>query len=373
MNAGIVNIGIIGCGWIAEHAHIPALLKNDKVNMKAVFDTDIERAHNISSEFSIQYAFNKLEDFLDCGLDGVIIATPNFTHVKYSLEALNRGIGVLCEKPVALKASEVEEIIKVAKENHAIYIPGFVNRWRQDIQTIYHAIVDGTLGDIKAIDAGWIRKFGVPRPGTWFTNREFAGGGVLTDLGSHILDICLLFLGDKKLLDYKLITSICNYEKMNQSGAAGWFNSNDTNTFDIDVEDTVIAHVKFENDVNLNVKLSWLAPIDADYTYFKVNGTKGKMELKTLFGFSNERLWKEDTLYCEIDGVEKTVHLDMAENNTRNAFSEMLYYFTNSLLSRKTDFTDSNDALKTVALIEKLYQSEVQDENSVRMSLSEVI
>lgn len=119
-------------------------------------------------------------------------------------------------------------------------------------------------------------------------------GGVLVDLGSHVLDICLMLLGDRKPKSYELITSNCSEEKIQKTGAAKWFKSSDTSKMDMDVEDIAVVNVQFEERTELLVCLSWLAPIEADGTYFKVVGTRGAMELKTLFGFSKDRMWKED-------------------------------------------------------------------------------
>lgn len=363
-------IGIVGCGWIVEFAHLPALQKKEDVQIKAVFDINMERAQDISKKFSIEYAFDKFEAFLNCGLDGIIIATPNATHVPYTMEALRRNIGVLCEKPVALKSAEVNEIIKICKEQNVIYVPGFVNRWRMDIQALYSALKEEKLGEIKSIEAGWLRRSGVPRPGTWFTNRKFSGGGVLVDLGSHVMDICLMLLGNRNPQNYELITSICNQEKMKETGAAEWFKSRDNSKYEMDVEDTAIANVKYEDGVTLFVKLSWLAPIDADCTYFRVTGAKGQMHLKTLFGFSTDRLWKEDTLQFNIDGKEEVIQFDMSENKSREAFGEMLSYYCDSLRCRRTEYTNCYDALRTVALIENLYRIEEQDESWVVQALA---
>lgn len=356
-----INIGIMGCGWISEHAHIKALLENGEANVKAVFDVDSEKAVRISNQFSIPYVFSKLEEFLNCGLDGVIVATPNYTHAEYTKEALKQGIGVLCEKPVALNVSEIKEIIELIDREHAVYVPGFVNRWRKDMQEITHALQKKAVGDICKIDAGWIRRNGVPRPGTWFTNRKFSGGGVLADLGSHVLDLCLLFLGDAKPIDYRMVTSVCNYNKIQQTKAAEWFQSDDTNKFHMDVEDTAIVQVNFEQGIMLNAKLSWLAQTNADGTYFKITGTKGIIEAKTLFGFSNERLWKEDMLTVTIDGEKKEIKFDKEENSTWKAFLEMHHYFINALREGKTEFTNSYDALKAVSLIENLYNNETEN------------
>lgn len=358
-----INIGIVGCGWIVEFAHLPALQKIKDVTVKAVFDINIESARLISKKFSIQYVFDKFEDFIDCGLDGIIIATPNSTHVSYTMEALQRNVGVLCEKPVALKSSEVEEIIKICKEKNVIYIPGFVNRWREDIQKMYSVLQEGKIGEIKSVSAGWLRKSGIPRPGTWFTSRRFSGGGVLTDLGSHIIDICLMIIGDRKLYDTTLLTSVCDQENIEQKCAAEWFRSNDNNShYEMDVEKTAIANARYEDGVKLSVKLSWMAPIKSDCTYFRVHGINGDIELKTLFGFSSDRLWKEDSLKICADGKEEVIYFDMSENKSRVAFGKMLSYFCNSLRTGSVLSVNCYDAFKSVALIEKLYNTEIQDE-----------
>lgn len=232
------------------------------------------------------------------------------------------------------------------------------------------ALKEEKLGEIKSIEAGWLRRSGVPRPGTWFTNRKFSGGGVLVDLGSHVMDICLMLLGNRNPQNYELITSICNQEKMKETGAAEWFKSRDNSKYEMDVEDTAIANVKYEDGVTLFVKLSWLAPIEADCTYFRVTGAKGQMHLKTLLGFSTDRLWKEDTLQFNIDGKEEVIQFDMSENKSREAFGEMLSYYCDSLRCRRTEYTNCYDALRTVALIENLYRIEEQDESWVVQALA---
>lgn len=352
-----LRIGIAGCGWIAKHAHLPALAKDKRVNIKAAFDINLIRAKEVCNEFLIQYAFDDFRQFLDCGLDGIIIATPNFTHVPYTMEALRRKINVLCEKPVGFKEEEMQKIIKLSEENDVVYVPGFVNRWRQDIKTIYDLIQSGRLGEINQVDAGWIRKYGVPRPGTWFTNKKYSGGGVLMDLGSHIIDICGLFLGTRKPLQFELLTCLCNAEKIKHSGEAGWFQSNDICEYEINVEDTAIGRIMFEGQAVINVSLSWLAPVEADCTYFKVKGSKGEVMLKTLFGFSNERLWKDDLLVCDTTVSQTRQCFNKNENQTRNAFTEMLSYFVDAIISKKKGFTDGKDAKNTVLLIENLYKN----------------
>ncbi len=362
MNKGKIEIGIAGVGWIATNAHIPALLNNENVTIKAVYDTCFERAEKVYSQFGIKQAFQEFQPFLECGLDGVIIATPNYTHVSYSKAALEHKVSVLCEKPTAFKAEEVEEIKNLAKNNGVFYMPGLVNRWRQDIQTIHKLILNGQLGQLKEVSGGWIRKFGVPRPGTWFTNRNCSGGGVLTDLGSHVIDICSSFLGSESSVEeYQLTTSRCNEEMLKDRGAASWFQRDEEKEFELDVEDTAVARIKFSDGKKMNVNLSWLAPVKADCTYFKLRGTKGQAILKTLFGFSNERLWEKDTLEYESNGVKKVMTFQPDDNHSRCAFQQMLSYYVNALIEGKTGFHDFSISYMTVSIIENLYREEIVD------------
>lgn len=364
-----IKIGIMGCGWIAENAHMPALKNISNALVTAAFDLDINRAINLCKKFSILKAYEDVDKFLESGLDAVIIATPNYTHVDFTLKALEKGISVLCEKPVAFHTNEIDKIRKLAKKNHAVYVPAYVNRWRQDIQEVYELIEKGTIGSIKTMDAGWIRKHGVPRPGTWFTNRELSGGGVLTDLGSHILDICNLFMGELKPIKYKLLTSSLNEEKVESAGAAGWFLREESAKLGINVEDTAIAVIEYEKVVQLQVNLSWLAPVQNDCTYFRIEGVKGSLELKTLFGFSNERLWEKDTLIVQTDGKRIVKHFNKEENNTKLAFRDMLSYFVSSVQSKNTDFTNIEDAQKAVEVIEQLYIMEEENEQKTKEKL----
>ena len=367
-----VNICIIGAGWIVVHMHIPALQKIDHVRIVAICDTDIERAKKVAEEYNIPNVCEKIDELLEYDIDAVIIATPNYTHAMYSIRMLECGIHVLCEKPVALHASEIERIKKLEKERNVVYCPGFVNRWRFDIQQIYAMISDNRIGNILSIEAGWLRKNGVPRPGTWFTKREYSGGGVLVDLGSHVIDICLMLLKDKVVSQYQLLTAM-NQDTINKnSGAASWFAYSYNDSYEIDVEDTAYADVFYEDGTKLSVKLSWLSPIKGDCTYFDIVGDKGRIRLHTLFGMSNDRLWSDDTLQIQVGDKVEIQKLDRIENSTAVAFSKMHQYFIKSI-AEKQEYTNSDDALITVRMIENLYSAEKVDNDAIsKISLEEI-
>lgn len=355
---GIVKVGIIGCGWITEYAHIPALVKERMCRVVSLFDSDYEKAEKLGKKWEIPNTYNDLYEFLDSGIEAVIIATPNAFHVKYTVASLKRGIHVLCEKPVAFHMEEIEQIRQVLHAEDVVYVPGFVNRWREDIQKLYQIISEERVGKIVKMEAGWLRKAGVPRPGTWFTNRALAGGGVLTDLGSHVADICLFCLGNREPVSYKLVSAVCDNEEIKKTGGADWFLKKDAGLFDMNVEDSIIANVLFQDDVELEIRLSWLAPVEADCTYFKICGTQGEILLRTLFGFSTQRLWEKDILECTQNGVKTEMIFNEDRSSAQHAFEEMISYFIKAVANHKAGFTNITDAGRTVSLIENLYMKE---------------
>jgi predicted dehydrogenase len=358
-----VRLGFIGAGWIVEHAHIPAFLNNPHTKIVSIFDPDTSKVQKLSELFNIPGFYNNIDDFFESDIDGVIIASPNFTHAEYSLRAVSRGLHVLCEKPITFSLKEIEAIISEAIRNKVVYFPGFVNRFRHELGIIKNLISDNRIGNIRQIDAGWLRRSGIPRPNTWFTNKSMSGGGVLIDLGSHIIDLCLL-LNTSKELDSCLLTTSQLSNTVSDTGAK-WFNSQYTREFEIDVEDTAFCSMHYRDESRINVKLSWRAPIKADCTYFSIKGTNGEINLKTLFGFSNDRLWPEDSLTIHSPGGKiEHVQVKTPYSKTVNAFETMADNFIESI--RTDTFLKVHDgALETVSTIERLYSVQNEDADSI--------
>ena len=349
-----LRVGVLGCGWIAEHAHIPALMKIQGIDSLALFDKDIESAYKLSCKYNIKEIYNKFDDFLNSGIDAAVIATPNYSHVYYSKILLNNGINVLCEKPIAFNNKEIIDILKIAKSKKLIFFPGMVNRYRKDIRLINLYLKNNKLGKIKQIDSGWIRRNGLPRPGTWFTNKHLSGGGVLIDLVSHILDICLMLLGKRDLEKYEMEISMCENDKENVS--AKWFYKEGEKQYQINVEDNAYVNIVFDDNIKLNMDLSWhSSTTEADYTYFFIKGENGKIELRTLFGFSSQKKWEKDSIIIEKAGRKKGIYLNHTKNDLSIAFEMMHRNFINNIVNSCRNDLDIYSAYNVISIIEKLY------------------
>ncbi|HEX3030296.1 MAG TPA: Gfo/Idh/MocA family oxidoreductase [Clostridia bacterium] len=355
LSSNVVRVGIAGCGWIAENAHIPALRKVDNVEVTSLFDLSTERAANLAAKYDISGVYQDYDSFLTSGVDAVVICTPNHTHAELSIKALKSGVHVLCEKPVAINFEEISNIVAAAKSRGKIFVPGFVNRFREDIQYINELVLKNEIGRINCVKAGWIRKNGMPRPGTWFTNKRYSGGGVLIDLGSHIIDICLMLLKDKTPEKAVLHTG---YDANAFNASANWFVTGEKGELPVDVESAALAEVELTGGTSMEVELSWSKPVENDYTYFNLYGDSGEIQLKTLFGFSSNRLWKEDILTVKKNSKIKEVNLNRETNNSKKAFEVLADYYIRRIRGEKSDFLNEDDGVKAVRLIEELYKSE---------------
>lgn len=357
----MIRIGIIGCGWIAEKAYLPILKKMNDVEIGAVFDSNYQKAFEVQNKHSILNAFDNIEDLLSSPIDAVIIATPNNTHTYYSDLALNAGRHVLCEKPVALSKEDIESTILIADKNQKIFIPAFVNRFRSDIQKFSESVA--LIGEVKEVEVSWIRKSGIPKPGTWITNKSAAGGGVLIDIGTHILDIALMFISDK------CIKTACLSQgasiNAEQEGAS-WNKDTVDKKVTFDVETWAKGKVVFDNDSTLLVNVNWADDIDEDTTEIKVVGVDGTACIKTLFGFSNN--FKRDNIkifYETDDGEAKTISLPMKHTFALDAFESLIRYFVDSINGQDMNELNSSDSVYVVELIDKLYhETKAEQEKS---------
>jgi predicted dehydrogenase len=351
-----LKLGIIGCGWLAENVYLHLLSENKYFQVISIFDTDEQKLQKISSQFPIKNLYTNIDDFFSSGIDCVIIASPNYTHVKYTHLSILNNKHVLCEKPISFDSQSVYEATEKAKASGVIYLPAFVNRFRRDIQLVTNELKDANIGAIRRIDGKWIRKDGVPRPGSWFTNRAYSGGGVLMDLGSHVLDICSSFIPGEKP-----ITANLNIEAgLNkiESSKAEWYKSDVFDNNEIDVEHSVNADIAFTNDINVNVELSWCKDVQGDSTSFTIHGTKKVVELNTLFGFSQNRLFEQTNISVnELDGTKKNIPLNNGKDEAYWAFNEMLTYFYQCIHTNKYYFLSPHDGFNNVKLIEMLYNS----------------
>jgi len=198
---GKIKVAVIGCGTIANAAHIPSYMNNDEVEIKYFCDIIPERAEAAVEKYGCGTAVVDYHDFLnDPELDAVSVCVPNNMHPVIAIDFLRAGKNVLCEKPAARTYAEALEMQKVQHETGKILNIGVVNRFNNSVNLIKDYIDSGKLGEVFHVYVSFRSHRSIPGLGGAFTTKEIAGGGALIDWGVHFLDIVMYCCGDPKPL-----------------------------------------------------------------------------------------------------------------------------------------------------------------------------
>ncbi|MGN6125042.1 MAG: Gfo/Idh/MocA family protein, partial [Humibacter sp.] len=194
-----LKVGVVGVGWAGQQ-HLKGFAALDDVQIVALAGMETERVAELKAEYDIPVTFERWEQMLDeVDLDAVSIATPTALHAPIAIAALERGIHVLTEKPIAAGIDDAKAMVDASRSAHRVLQVVFNHRLRGDIAELGRIIASGELGRAYVAKAGWLRRAGVPTSG-WFARRELSGGGPLLDLGVHVIDYALHLLGEPEVL-----------------------------------------------------------------------------------------------------------------------------------------------------------------------------
>lgn len=192
-----MKIAVIGCGAIANSAHIPSYIKNKKAEIKYFCDIIKERADAAVEKYGCGIAVADYKEVLaDPEVAAISVCTPNKLHSEITIAALKAGKHVLCEKPAARLYREALEMQKAQHETGKILNIGVVNRFNTNVNKMKEIIDEGELGEIYNVYISFRKPRSIPGLGGAFTTKEIAGGGVLIDWGVHFLDIVMYCCGD---------------------------------------------------------------------------------------------------------------------------------------------------------------------------------
>jgi len=186
------KLGFMGTGWIGR-LRMKALQQENLATFAALYDPaqdQVEQAAALAPEARV---VDSLEELLQLDLDGVVIATPSALHAVQSIKALEQGKAVFCQKPLARTAEEVERVLAAAQLSDRLLAVDFCYRHLNGMQQIRHAIHNGELGDVFAIDLVFHNAYGPDKP--WFYDMQSSGGGCVMDLGIHLVDLAFWLLG----------------------------------------------------------------------------------------------------------------------------------------------------------------------------------
>jgi len=196
-----LRLAIIGCGAVAELNHLPAASRCEDVEVTVLVDKNLQRARSLAEQFGV---VEVTDDYRRIGgkADAAIVALPHFLHARVAVDLMGLGMDMLVEKPMALSTAECDQMIAAAEEHGVKLAVGLVRRFLDSYRLVKSLIDSGALGAITSFDVREGHVFVWPVASDFFFRREAAGGGVLIDIGVHVLDTLLWWLGDYESVTY---------------------------------------------------------------------------------------------------------------------------------------------------------------------------
>jgi predicted dehydrogenase len=186
------KLGFLGVGWIGR-SRLQSLLRSGAAQAVAVADPDPELRAAAAADAPAAEPAEDLDGLLACELDGVVIATPSALHADQAIAALDAGLPVFCQKPLGRHGAEAEAVVAAARRADRLVGVDLSYRHTEAAQKIKQLLAADAIGEVHALDLVFHNAYGPDKP--WFRRRDLAGGGCLTDLGTHLIDLALWLTG----------------------------------------------------------------------------------------------------------------------------------------------------------------------------------
>ncbi|MEW6754912.1 MAG: Gfo/Idh/MocA family oxidoreductase [Candidatus Latescibacterota bacterium] len=336
--SGKLRVGVVGLGMGRVHAR--GYASHPQAELVALCDVDEARLKEVAAELNVKKTYTDASRmFREARLDAVSIATPNKFHAPLTIAALEHGLHVLCEKPMARTVVEAEQMLAAAEEAGRTLMINFSFRFSDMSYALKQQVDAGVIGDIYFGRTAWHRRRGIPRFGGWFGDKELAGGGPLIDLGVHRLDLALWLMGYPE----PVAVSGSIYDPLARRMA-------DEAKKAYSVEDLACGLIKFANGATLILEASWAVNIkEREYMVTQLCGTRGGLVQKNVaegYEFTAE-------IYTEEGGALFTKVLDRRVVSAPQSYHE----FVDSVLAKRPPLATGEQGLKVMKILEGIYRS----------------
>ena len=216
----MIRVGVAGCGKIAQVRHLPEYRDHPDVIITGLYDLNRERAKALAAEYGAK-AYASYEDMLrDREVDAVSVCTANAFHADMTVQALNAGKHVLCEKPMATTLADCEKMVRAAKTNGRQLMIGQNQRLAAAHVKARELLTAGAIGRVITFTTSF--RHGGPEtwtvdPGAnnWFFDKSKAAMGAMADLGIHKTDL-IQFLLDQRVVEVR--AKLCTLDKRYSDG-----------------------------------------------------------------------------------------------------------------------------------------------------------
>jgi predicted dehydrogenase len=253
-DTGALTVGVVGLGGIGRvHAGNAVAAGHDVVGA----DPSSGARERFAAEFDATTHASH-DALVAAGPDAVVVAAPNAAHEAPAVAALDAGVPTLVEKPLAHDLAAAERIAAAARASTAPAAVGFQHRFAPAVELVDAYRREGRFGDVRHVEATYVRRRGVPSLGSWFTDRERAGGGAVVDLGVHALDAALHCMGHPGIVEASAVTRSLFGADPGYADPDGWATMRgETDSREFDVEDSATAFLRCADGRSLVLEAAW--------------------------------------------------------------------------------------------------------------------
>lgn len=337
-----LRCAVIGAGAIGVQ-HLLSLQSCSKAAAVAISEVNLHRAKEACDRFKIPRNYNDYHELLEQpDVEAVLIAVPNYLHATIAIDALKARKHVLLEKPMTTSLKDAIKVVETAKKTKCTFMVGQNFRFNRQSQIAKMAIDHGDLGEVYHARAFWLRRSGIPRIGSWFTQKKYAGGGCVYDIAGHFLDLCLHLM---KEFEVESVVAQ-NHAKFGARGLGefDWGKSEIDPAKPCDVEDFSAALLKLKGGRSVILESSWagfMAP-EAREHGIELLGTNAGLSLFPA------RLFRNGT-----SGYES-----ICLNAPKVPYSEdRIHHFVSCVLENKKPMVTMEESLKLQQVLDSIYTS----------------
>ena len=251
--------------------HLAALASHPRAELVAVCDVRGEFAREMAARYGVSRVYEQYEAMLAAEkLEGVCIATPNVLHTPMVRAALDRGLHVLCEKPLTLDTGEARQLLAQARAAGVTHAINFSNRPNPVVRYVEEQLEAGVLGRVYEAHLAYLQDWLSDTTAlyTWRNSKQDSGSGALGDIASHVLDLSRLFLGEVAAVSAHL--GIVTPERRRADGTLG----------QVDADDLAYLHLRYAGGTHGLLRVSRVARGRCDIRRVELFGEKASLVLE---------------------------------------------------------------------------------------------
>lgn len=336
----MIKFGVIGCGNVSQ-TYLYTLKENINSEVVAVVDVDRTRSKNNADLFSISSVYTDFREmFVKESLDAVVIATPHYLHYGQFMACIEKGLHILCEKPLATTLKETKEMVKAAASNKAKFSVMLQRRFFPNSAATRNAITKGVLGDIINVSLSFACHKSPDFYNCW-RGKKINGGGVLISQALHRIDRLIYFFGEPQ-------------------GVEGIIK---TTRPDIEVEDYAKGKIYFTNNIVANIEANNSSGNPDTISLIRITGTKGNILLSD-----------DKTIEWNVKGipVPNEISINHIPIQYRPAYygpcHEMIINdFVDSIINNREPFVPGEAALTCMKTVFAFYKA-AEEKTKIRLS-----